>query len=249
MEMVKAILIVLISAATLTGIENIHAEAVIPAEVPTTVELSNTDINRIICPGPMNDLIFSKEKGMTGHFAGKNAFIKFKIEDNGIGYVYADMPSELFVVCNNSVYTLIVTPMEIPSVTLRLASPRGDIFKKNIALYKNLPIEKRALQIIGEAYNGNYPSSYQIAEPDRKIALSTELETTLNQVVDVDGVGLRLKKYLIKSLAKKAITFDEKTFLSPSISSSILAVAVENHTLAPGETTRVFVVEQKEQVK
>lgn len=247
--MVKAIFIVLIAAATLTGIENVYAEAVILAEVPTTVELSNTDINRIVCPGPMNDLIFSKEKGMTGHFSGKNAFIKFKIEDNGIDYVYADKPSELFVVCNNSVYTLIVTPVEIPSVTLRLASPRGNTFKKNIAHYKNLPLEKRALQIIGEAYNGDYPSSYQVAEPEKQIILSADLNTTLMQVVDVDGVGLRLKKYLVKSLSPKAITLDEKTFLSPSISSSILAVAVENHTLAPDEITRVFVVDQKEQVK
>ena len=53
------------------------------------------DINRIVCPGPMNDLIFSQEKGMTGHFSGNNGFIKFKIEDSGDDYVYADTQSEL----------------------------------------------------------------------------------------------------------------------------------------------------------
>ena len=59
--MLKPLLIVLTAASTLAGIQNAHAENVIPAEVPTAVELSNTDINRIVCPGPMNDLIFSKE--------------------------------------------------------------------------------------------------------------------------------------------------------------------------------------------
>lgn len=124
---------------------NAHAETVIPAEIPTAVQLSNMDINRIVCPGPMSDLIFSQEKGMTGHFSGNNAFIKFKIEDMAGEYLYADEQSELFVVCNNTVYTLIVTPTDTPSVTLRLASPRGETFKENIAHYKNLPLEKQAL--------------------------------------------------------------------------------------------------------
>jgi conjugal transfer pilus assembly protein TraK len=162
---------------------NCQADTVIPAEIPTAVELSNMDINRIVCSGPMTDLIFSQEKGMTGHFSGNNAFIKFKIEDMGGEYIYADEQSELFVVCNNTVYNLIVTPTDIPSVTIRLASPKGDSFKKNIAHYKNLPLEKQALQIIREAYDGTYPSSYRVSEPAKVETLSP----------DVDGVGLRLK--------------------------------------------------------
>jgi conjugal transfer pilus assembly protein TraK len=73
-------------AAIFTSTTSLQAEDVIPAEVPTAVELSNTDIYRSVCPGPLRDLIFSKEKGMTGHFPGKNAFVKFKIEDNGTDY-------------------------------------------------------------------------------------------------------------------------------------------------------------------
>ncbi len=123
---------------------NCQADTVISAEIPTAVELSNMDINRIVCSGPMTDLIFSQEKGMTGHFSGNNAFIKFKIEDMGGEYIYADEQSELFVVCNNTVYTLIVTPTDIPSVTIRLASPKGDSFRKNmpiikICLWRNRP--------------------------------------------------------------------------------------------------------------
>ncbi len=81
--------ILIISAAG-----NCLADTTIPAEIPTAVELSNIDINRIVCPGPMSDLIYSQEKGMTGHFSGNNAFIKFKIEDVGGEYSYADEQSE-----------------------------------------------------------------------------------------------------------------------------------------------------------
>ena len=186
---------------------------------------------------------------MTGHFSGNNAFIKFKIEDAGDEYIYADTQSELFVVCNNAVYTLVVTPADIPSVTLRLASPIGDSFKTNIAHYKKLPLEKQALQIIREAYNGTYPTSYRISESTEAVHLSPDLEAQLIQVVDVEGVGLRLQKYLVKSLAQGQIDVDEKLFLSSSISQSILAVAVENHSLNPGQATMVFIVDQKEQEK
>ena len=237
----------LAAALLIMTVGNCRADTVIPAEIPTAVELSNVDINRIVCSGPMTDLIFSREKGMTGHFSGNNAFVKFKIEDRGGEYIYADEQSELFVVCNNTVYTLIVTPTKIPSVTIRLASPKGDSFRKNIAHYKNLPLEKQALQIIREAYDGAYPSSYRVSEPAKVESLSPDLEITLTQVVDVDGVGLRLKKYSVKSLAQNPVTVGEKLFLTSSVSGSILAVAIEDHNLNAGQTTRVFVVDQKEQ--
>ena len=237
------------AAALLLFASTVHGDNVIPAEVATPVELSNHDINRIVCPGPMTDLIFSKEKGLTGHFSGNNAFIKFKIEDGGDEYIYADTPNELFVICNGAVYSLIATPRDIPSVTLRLASARGDSFKKNIAHYRKMPLEKQALQLIREAYEGNYPSSYRVTPKTKQISLSADIETTLLQIVDVEGVGLRLQEYRVKSLAEKQIAVDEKMFLSPSIGPSILAVAIENHRLNSGETTRVFVVEKKEMVQ
>ncbi len=224
---------------------NCTGEPVIQAEIPTSVKLSNKDINRIVCPGQMNDLIFSQEKGMTGHFSGKNGFVKFKIEKIGDKFFYADTQSELFVVCNNAVYTLLVIPEDMPSVTLRLASPSGNSFKENIAHHKNLPLEKQALQLIYEAYNQSYPTSYRINESSKLVPFSNDLEVRLLQIVDVDGVGLRLQQYQLKSLASEQIRIDEKMLLTSTISKSILAIGIENHVLNPLQSTRVFVIDQK----
>ncbi len=227
---------------------NAQASDVILPEVPTTATVSSHDINRIVCPGQMNDLIFSQEKGLVGHFSGNSAFIKFKIkikDDGNGGYTYATEPSELYVVCDGVVYSLIVAPKDIPAVTLRLASPKGKSFRKNIAHYKNLPLEKQALRIIREAYNDDYPTSYRIARASKEIPLSSAFSTKLVQAVDVDGVGLRLRKFRVTAGTRK-VHVDEKDFLSSAISDSILAVAVEDHNLNPGESTRVFVVEKKE---
>jgi len=219
----------------------------IAAEMPTIVQLSNRDINRIVCSGPMSDLIFSEEKGVTGHFSGNSAFIKFKAEEINGELSYAETPSELFVVCNGAVYTLIAEPHEIASVTLHLAAPAKDIFQKNIDHYKNLPLEKQVLQIIREGYEGGYPSSYKVAHADTLIPLCGDLRVNLMQTVDVEGVGIRLKQFKVASTKNETVEFTEKTFLSLGISESILAVAVEDHVLNPGEATRVFVVEKREQ--
>jgi conjugal transfer pilus assembly protein TraK len=112
-----------------------------------------------------------------------------------------------------------------------------------------MPLEKQALLLIREAYHGEYPASYRISDSTRTVSLSPALEIQLLQVVDVDGVGLRLKKYLAKSLSEGSIAVSEQLFLSSSISNSILAVAVDNHTLEPNQSTMVFVVDQKEREK
>jgi conjugal transfer pilus assembly protein TraK len=219
----------------------------IAPEMPTIVQLSNRDINRIVCSGPMSDLIYSEEKGVTGHFSGNSAFIKFKAEEmNGL-LTYAETPSELFVVCNGAVYTLIAEPHEITSVTLHLAAPAKDVFKNNIDHYKNMPLEKQVLQIIKESYEGGYPSSYKVANADTLIPLCGDLSVNLMQTVDVEGVGLRLKQFKVASTKAEAMELQEKTFLSLGISESILAVAIEDHVLNTGEATRVFVVEKREQ--
>ena len=219
------------------------ADVILP-EVTTEIEVSSHDINRIVCPGQMNDLIFSKEKGLVGHFSGNSAFIKFKVEDNNGTMTYATQPTELYVVCDGSVYSLIVTPRDIPAVTRRLASARGKSFKRNIAHFRNMPLEKQALQVIREAYTDSYPTSYRVARARKEIKLSPDFTTTLVQTVAVDGVGLRMKEFQVRARSRVAVK--ETDFLSPDVSDSILAVAVEDHTLNPGDSTRVFVVEKKE---
>jgi conjugal transfer pilus assembly protein TraK len=219
----------------------------IAPEMPTIVQLSNRDINRIVCSGPMTDLIYSEEKGVTGHFSGNSAFVKFKAEDNNGELSYADAPSELFIVCNGAVYTLIAKPQEIDSVTLHLAAPVKDSFQKNIDHYKNMPLEKQVLQVIREAYEGGYPSSYKISKSETPVPLCSDLAVTQTQSIDVEGVGLRLREFKATNLKKEETELQEKSFLELGISDSILAVAIENHVLQSHDVTRVFVVEKRGQ--
>ncbi len=224
-----------------------NAYGAISPEVATSVRLSNTDVNRIVCPGKMSDLIFSKEKGITGHFSGNNAFIKFTIEDLGGGnYVYADEASELFIVCDGSVYTLIAEPSKIPSVTLRLSSPATGGIKKNIEHYKGLPLERQVLQLIEEGYKNTYPDSYNVIAQD-KVFDSGGYKVVSSELVRVDGIGIELRSFLVTSKSPDILELKEKDFLLTHLSpTSILAVSLEDHNLSPGESTRLFIVSKKE---
>jgi conjugal transfer pilus assembly protein TraK len=218
----------------------------VPAEVPTLVELSDREINRIVCPGQMSDLIFSEEKGLTGHFSGNNAFIKFTAEEVGGKLSYSKEPSEIYAVCNGSVYTIIGAPTEINAVTVRLAQPKSDTVEKNIARYRNMPLEKQALQLIKEAYDGVFPSSYQVTDEAVPVQFCPDLDLVRQQVVEVEGVGLRLKSFEVTSRLTTEIDLSEKIFLTAAVGNPILAVAIEDHSLSPKQATRVFVVEQKD---
>lgn len=221
-------------------------DGAISPEVPHATELSNRDINRIVCPGRINDLIFSEEKGLTGHFSDNNAFIKFKIEQLGSEKRYASAESELFVVCDGMVYTLIVTPKDMPSATIRLAQAQDRQMVANIEAFKELPLEKRVLQLLREAYTQNFPPGYRVAKMATPVSLSPDVDLQLTTQVNVDGIGLQLKEFLATSRGDRQTRIEEKIFLKPQIGTALLAVAVVDHQLHPGESTRVFVIEQKE---
>jgi len=215
-------------------------------EVTTAVDLSSTDVNRIVCPGTINDLIFSKEKGIEGHFSGNNAFVKFGIlVEADAGKQYSTTPSELFVSCSGAIYSLIGTPKRIPSVTIRLSPPAATDIKQNIDRYQALPFEKKVLQLIREAYLGEYPESYRVTAADTEVAVSADLTVRLTKTVEVEGAGLRLKEYLASPAGGKAVRVTERDFLRPGMGERIVAVVVENQGLEPGQSSRVFIVEQR----
>ncbi len=225
---------------------NVTAAQSVAPDVQTTVKISDHDVNRFVCPGTMQDMIYSKEKDITGHFSKRDAFIKFKVTQIGSEKQYATRENELFLVCDGNVYTIITEPANIPSTTVHLTPPAGDSFKQNVAMFKNMPLEKLALHIIRQAYGEQYPSSYKVTEAEHRVIIRPDLNVVLKQYVDVEGIGLRLKCYTISSIAIEEIRVKETDFLRSNVSPSILAVAIEDHTLHPGESTRLFVVEKKE---
>ena len=217
---------------------------VIAPEIAAPVELSSSDINRLVCPEDIKDVIYSKEKGVTVKIEGKNAFVKFLVKQAGDEEDYSTTPTELYVVCGQKTFNLIALPKRIPSRTV-LLSGGDDKAKKNKSFFEGMPFEKKALSLIKSIYTENIPDSYTIDWENRSFNLYKGLKLTLVRTVRIDGEGLRVKDFSIK--AQQGMELSEKDFLKPELTPNPVAIAIDKLRLAPGDTARVIIVERADQ--
>jgi conjugal transfer pilus assembly protein TraK len=218
-------------------------------EITTQVRLSNSDINRVICPVDIKDVIYSEEKGLTVNLAGENAFVKFSVVRKDGKDMYSMTPSELYFVCDGAVYTMIAMPARIPAQTIQLAAGRAGTARKNIELYGELPFEKKIITIVKRVYTNDLPDSFTKTVVGRKMDIFKDLEVTLRSTYAIEGEGLRVKEFEVRippASTLESISYKENDFLRTDISLHPVAVSAESMTLKKGETSRVFVVERNE---
>ena len=218
-------------------------------DITTQARLSNSDINRVICPVDIKDVIYSEEKGLTVNLSGKNAFVKFLVVKKDGKEMYSLTPSELYFVCDGSVYTMIAMPSRIPAQTVQLVPDKAGTAKKNMELYGELPFEKKIITIVKRVYTNDVPDSFTRTVVGKKIELFKDLEVILRSIYSIEGEGLRVKELEVRvspASALDAISFRESDFLRTDISLHPVAVSAESMTLRKGEASRVFVVERHE---
>jgi conjugal transfer pilus assembly protein TraK len=216
-------------------------------EITTQVRLSNSDINRVICPVDIKDVIYSEEKGLTVNLSGKNAFVKFLVVKKDGKEMYSTTPSELYFVCDGSVYTMIASPARIPAQTVQLVPGKAGTVRKNIELYGELPFEKKVITIVKRVYMNDAPDSFTKTVVGKKIDVFKDLEVTLRSIYAIEGEGLRVKELDVRispASNLETISLKENDFLRTDVSLQPVAVSVESMTLKKGETSRVFVVER-----
>lgn len=214
-------------------------------EIAQTVELSNTDINRFICMDTIQDVVYSKEKGVVVKYSANNAFVKFQIVLKRGEEVYASRPTELYIVCGSDTYNIIGVPKKIPAQTIKLSSGKKDTIKKNVSLFEGLPMEKKVMALIKYAQTDTIPESFEVQKLKRKVRLYKALNMTLKRTVTVEGEGLLLKEYYVQNTGEGVIVLNEGLFLKPEITKNTVAIAIGDGkmNLNKDDTTRLYVVE------
>lgn len=226
-----------------------HTQTVKP-DVVTPVEMSNRDINRVTCiDGAINDAFFSQEKGIVVENNGSNSFIKFLIQDDGLNQEYVSARSEFYLVCAGEIYTLMVSPKNIPGQTIRLSTGAKNRIKENQELLSPLPDEERAIYLTMAALQDDIPDSFTVTPSEgdqwhgRKAPSKPNTQLALRRTIRVDGLGLSLKEFLVRS--NTGTTYSETDFLSTAIGESIFAVTIDPIRLEPGQIGRLFVVSKE----
>ncbi|MGB9811625.1 MAG: TraK domain-containing protein, partial [Dictyoglomus turgidum] len=128
---------------------------VVEPEMVTAVKMSSSDVNRIVCPVDIKDVVYSEEKGIQVKISGKNAFVKFLIKKLAGKEIYSNIPADLYVVCGDNVFSIIAFPERIPSVTVYLEDKKGKI--KEILEKKQMPLEKEIVEYVKAFILGKPP--------------------------------------------------------------------------------------------
>lgn len=213
-------------------------------EVATPVEMSASDANRIVCGATIEDVIVSKEKGISIHYTKKDAFLKFQIVKEGGEMIYATTPAELFVVCGEHVFRIIAIPKRIPSKTVRLITGITDRIKSNLSLMRGMAYEEKLLTLIRAVYTDQIPESFTITPTRKTFDLFRDIEITLTRIISVEGEGLQVKEYLVQPKESR-VEMHEKDFLKVELAVRPVAVTVDRLTLTTGQTARVLIVERR----
>ena len=233
-------------AQTETVISEVEFPTVVLPEVTTNVRSSSSDMNRIACPSDIKEALTSTEKGTSIKITGKDAFVKFKVIKKPDGkFAYLTTPTEIYVVCGDETFSMIGFPERVPSQTIRLSSGKGTKIKENLSIYSGLPFEKKMLKAIREVYTESIPDSYSVSRPEKQIRSFKEISLSLKRIVDIEGEGLRVKELVATLKGTIPFKMNEKMFLRSEVAENPIAISLEQHVLRPGESARVFVVEQR----
>ncbi len=226
----------------------IHPERVV------WIDLSNTDINRVVCvEGEIENVYFSSEKGIEVPVEGKEAYIKFKILQlpEG-GRKYVTTPSEFYIVCAGETYGFIARPKKIPSRTIYLVSP-GKRFQKYIDPFKKSPYDRALVTIVKAVFKDRIPPSWEEAKNFHPYSMQNLLGAG-DQVVPVNirerrrfripGLPVVVRVFAVENPGKYLVQVNERIFLQPGFVINPIAVSLREHSIPPGLATVAVVLER-----
>lgn len=221
-----------------------YGSLTLPPDSLVRVELSSSDVNRIVCEGgEIKDVVYSKEKGLIVKASGSDVYVKFQVFQKEDKFVFDENPSELYITCGESVYSLIAAPVKTPSVTLRLAD-RIKKVKESALVFKGLVYEEKILKFLKMAYMDDIPDVFSIDVPSEEAVFPevrfSSVDLRLKRIVKAEGEGLVLKEYRV--MPKEDIEVREIDFMS--LAERPAAVALDSTVMKQGLEYRLFVIDQ-----
>ena len=212
-------------------------------EIQMQAFVSTSDVNRIVCNDEIRDVVFSKDKGIKVKNKGKNLFVRFVYAKGSSGKpLYAKNPVEMFIVCGDNTFNLILTPKGIPAQTIRLDSGKAEKIRKNTSLFLGMPFEKKITSLIKSVYKDELPESFLVVKTDSEAKVYADIKTIIRRTVAVEGEGVLLTELVV--IPVKDVELNEKMFNRVEFAKRPVAIAIERLRAKAGVPLRVFIVEK-----
>ena len=228
-----SLLLPVFANAAITGIE---------PEVVTTVEMSRSDMNRIVCPYPVTDFATSKENNMTYKISGNNLFIKFPViavtnEGELIEKKYFNGYAEVHLVCGDAVYSLILKAEQKKTETVYLSDTAGKMKKAN-EYVRSKSYEDLITEFIQALIENKQINDFYMDESDEKETYRG-IDVSVSRVMV--GGGYVVKELILE--AKEKISLTDTELLKLKMLNNVKAVALLSPTFSG--ITKAYVVQGK----
>jgi conjugal transfer pilus assembly protein TraK len=214
----------------------------------TMVEMSSLDINRVYCDGEITDVIFSEEKGVKVKIVKNNAFVKFAMKKIENKEIPVENPVDLFFVCNDQVYNVIALPKRIPSASIYLESKDKKKIQEVMEKVKELPYEKRLLDIIKAIYVNKYEPNYQVMKVNKEFYLFKDIKVILEKMIDIEGEGLRAKVFSLETnfdFNTQYVEIKERDFVRKELTTIPLAISLDKTKLQGKDKATLIILEKR----
>lgn len=155
----------------------------------------------------------------------------------------AGKPVNLFVSSQHATYTLLLRRSDTPAdtIVIRDKTPRQAKADTSSSTAGRQPQHVRTLKAMLVAMaSDRVPTDVRVEEVNRPIQLWAEAKFSLMRLYE--GRGLIGERYVLTNISSQDMVLAEQEFDRES--GGVLAVAIENHNLRPGESTVVYVIRQ-----
>ena len=223
---------------------------VVTPEKTTMINMSNVDINRIVCPVDVQDVVYSEEKGVKVKVLGRNVFVKFQVrkvvEGEKEKVEYSTTPVDIHVVCNGKVFPIIAVPKRIPSVLVYLEDKEAEI-KERLEESKELSYEEKLARIVKEFFTGNVPLNAEFIKDEKKFHLYKNLVIDKKGTYVLEGEGIQVSFFEITYNGEKLfVDLNERMFLKKELTARPLAVSLDRLKLKKGEKAVLLIIEKRQ---
>ena len=231
--------------------DGVSVEAAIALKEPTRIKIDGGAISDVF------GNIYSTNCGVTGAAtvlpngqaaAAVNPAGEIVLEcDKDKGEIYVKpvaagvKPINLFVSSGTATYTLILKRVDMPADTIVIVDRalRQPLAANAGPIAGHATNHERSLKAMLFAMAGDeVPSELRVEEASRPVQLWAEARFTLMRTYE--GRALNGEKYLLTNISKDPMVLSEEEFDRDD--GDVVAVSIEIHNLAPGESTNVFVI-------
>jgi conjugal transfer pilus assembly protein TraK len=190
------------------------------------------------------------QNGTTPSQPQVNSAGEFVLEcDSDRGEVYirpvgtSPKPVTLFVASQRATYTLVLRRSDTPAdtIVIRDRSLRAAAAGAGASTGERGSPHVRSIKAMLLAMESDrVPADIRVEEVDRPVQLWVEAKFSLMRLYE--GRGFIGERYLITNISNADMVLAEQEFDRDG--ASVLAVAIDNHNLRPGDSTSVFVIRQ-----